>query len=100
LFGLGIIDQRGKGVYKVRFIDYINLIISIAGGGLGLLAWIKTVTARHSFNLYVVSGVILVAGAVIRYLTTGNLLSSGTELFIGVILLIYIFSSGGSIRIR
>lgn len=84
----------------MRYIGYFNFIVSIVGVALGIIAWLKTVTARHSFNLYVVSGVVLIGGALIRYFTTGDLLKSGAELITGIFFLAYIFSTRGSVRIR
>lgn len=84
----------------MKLIHNLNLFIDVAGLALALLAFIKTATARHSFNLYVWSGATLVAGAVVRFFVTTNYLAAGVELVVGVCLLIYIYSSRGGIRIR
>lgn len=84
----------------MKYIQDLNLVIDIVGMALALLAFIKTLTARHSFNLYVWSGATLIAGAVVRFLVTTNYLAAGIELAAGIFLLIYIYSSRGSIRIR
>lgn len=81
-------------------IEYLNVAIAISEYGLGLLAWINTMTARHSSNLYVISGLILCLGAIIMYLTTGALQKSLIQLVIGLIMFVLVIVARGSIRLR